>query len=54
MILELERHPSGPRVRIFGQRIHHGAVGILIATVLIWHDRHDWRAWFAPGPQRIT
>lgn len=65
MLLEYERHPSGPRVRVVGQRVHHGALGVLLAVALRHHPRacalaltvaledlHDWRHWFAPGAQR--
>lgn len=64
-MVELERHPSGPRLRIAGQRIHHGASSLVVVAVLLlfrrtrifaplflvftYHDRHDWRFWFAPG-----
>jgi hypothetical protein len=64
-MVKLERHPAGPRLWIAGQRIHHGAVGCLLAAalrrhrrlvvlagVLIVDDWHDWRRWFAPGSQR--
>ena len=60
MLLALEHHPNGPRVRILGQRIHHGAVGTLLAIhprtrriglVLCMHDAHDLAKWFRPGPQ---
>jgi hypothetical protein len=53
-LIEVERHPNGPRVRITKQRVHHGTVGILIGVtgiMLAWHDRHDWRDWFRPGSQ---
>lgn len=60
-LVHLHRHPNGPRVWLCGQRVHHGAVGVLLAaasaptghwfgvalaTVLVAHDRHDWRIWF--------
>lgn len=64
-MLILERHPAGPRLWVAGQRIHHGAVGcllaaalrrkrtaLLVAAALILDDRHDWKRWFAPGSQR--
>lgn len=54
------RYPTGPRVWVFGQRVHHGvlgcalvalvrrhpALGIVVAMLIVtdWHDR---RAWFA-------
>lgn len=31
------------------QRIHHGAVGVILGVVgllLAWHDRHDGKVWF--------
>lgn len=58
----IENHPDGPRVWLCGQRIHHGAVGALLAaacaathrrsgvtlgTILMVHDAHDWQRWFA-------
>ncbi len=55
MLIEVERHPRGPRVRALHQRVHHGAVGIvltIVGIVLTVDDRHDWRDWFRPGPQR--
>ena len=39
-----------PRCWIFGRRIHHGLIGLL----LIVHDRHDARVWirdFVKHPQ---
>jgi hypothetical protein len=60
-IAHLHRHPNGPRVWLLGQRIHHGAVGVLLAlacvvlgaylgvllaVALVAHDAHDWRIWF--------
>jgi hypothetical protein len=33
------------RVYVFGARIHHGAVGILLTAIgcaLVFHDRADW------------
>ena len=61
-VIHLYRHPNGPRVWVFGQRIHHGAVGIVVAAVcaaarrpaglalaaaLVADDAHDWSCWFA-------
>ena len=55
------KHPNGPRVFVVGQRLHHGASGLLAAALLllrrrhrlallallaVLHDRHDWRIWF--------
>jgi len=34
------------RVWILGQRVHHGTVGILLAMLLTYHDRRDWKVWF--------
>lgn len=62
-MLAIERHPNGPRVRAFGQRIHHGAIGCVLVAVpnkytrivgvtLVAHDIHDWRIWFMPGAQK--
>lgn len=63
-LIEVERHEDGPRLRVVGQRVHHGAVGIVLAVLrhdrrvlvlaagLVWHDRRDWRRWGAPGAQR--
>jgi hypothetical protein len=42
------------RVWICGQRIHHGATGILLAGIgaaLVAHDWKDRPMWFARGPQ---
>ena len=42
------------RVWVGSQRLHHGLVGTLFAAagiVLMAHDWHDRRAWFARGPQ---
>ena len=61
-LVHIYSHPNGPRVWLCGQRVHHGAVGVLLATasvatgrrpgiaiaaVLVAHDLHDWRTWFA-------
>ena len=39
-------HPAtGPRVYVFGARIHHGLTGCLLAAIgaaLAWADRHDF------------
>jgi len=60
-VFHLYRHPNGPRVWFLGQRVHHGAVGVLlaiactaanlhhglvVAVLLAAHDAHDWRIWF--------
>lgn len=50
--VRVHNHPLGPRVWIAGQRVHHGAAGIILAVVgaaLAAHDRHDWRHWFLVG-----
>ena len=42
------------RVWVGSQRLHHGLVGTLFAAtglVLMAHDWHDRRHWFARGPQ---
>lgn len=31
--LEIERHPLGPRLRLCGQRVHHGAAGLLAVAI---------------------
>lgn len=54
------RYPAGPRVWLFGQRVHHGAVGCalvalvrrwpalgVVIAVLVATDWHDRREWFA-------
>lgn len=61
-LIVVQRHASGPRCWVAGQRIHHGSVGIalvaagiasrkralsVIGLALIAHDRADARAWFA-------
>lgn len=53
-------HAQGPRVYVFGRRIHHGALGVLLAStglarhiptlalagiLLAAHDAADWRLW---------
>lgn len=58
-LVTVVRYPSGPRVWIAGQRVHHGATGLLLAAILrrhrraaaaclllAAHDRRDWRVWF--------
>lgn len=60
-VVVVHRYPSGPRCWIAGQRIHHGASGLLACVALLArrhprlaalallaaaHDRHDWRVWF--------
>jgi len=64
-IFEIEKNKKGPRLRIAGQRVHHGASSIIATGVLLSfhktriyapllllaavHDRRDWKFWFAPG-----
>jgi hypothetical protein len=65
-LVEVERNQSGPRLRVMGQRIHHGMIGSLLTLSLIHHhsrlaligvalmadDFHDARAWYVLGAQR--
>lgn len=37
--LEVTLRPA--RVYVFGHRIHHGLVGL----ILLLHDRNDWKVW---------
>jgi hypothetical protein len=61
-MIALRGYPEGPRLWLAGQRVHHGATGcallpaailarrwglVACAAVLVLHDRHDWRVWFA-------
>lgn len=59
-LVVVRSYPQGPRCWVAGQRVHHGATGLLLAAVLrrhprlalaalalVAHDRHDWRVWFA-------
>jgi hypothetical protein len=44
-MLKVEPHNSGPRLYLFGNRIHHGTVGILFTIIgagLLIHDRADF------------
>ena len=37
------------QVWVLNQRLHHGAVGIIViatGAILALHDRKDWREWF--------
>jgi hypothetical protein len=46
--------PVRRRLWIGGQRVHHGATGILLAAVgaaLVAHDWRDRPVWFARGAQ---
>lgn len=43
--LIIEMHPDGPRVFVFGARIHHGPPALFAAAALLlvaWHDRRDF------------
>jgi hypothetical protein len=60
MFVVIEHHTNGPRVRVAGQRLHHGAFGCLLLAfrrtrtvgfLLCADDAHDWRAWFKGGWQ---
>jgi hypothetical protein len=45
------------RVWVCGQRVHHGATGIILAAVgaaLVAHDWKDRPVWFARGAQDST
>ena len=45
------------RVWVCGQRVHHGATGILLAALgaaLVAHDWKDRPVWFARGAQEIV
>ncbi len=46
-LLSVTRHPLGPRVHVLGARVHHGAVGALLATAGCFLMAHDWpdRPW---------
>jgi hypothetical protein len=59
-LVVVRRYPEGPRCWLLGQRVHHGASGLLAAALLrrhprlaavallaVAHDAHDWRVWFA-------
>lgn len=59
-LVVIRSYPQGPRVWVAGQRVHHGASGLLLAAMLrkrrrlavlalAWAatDWHDRRAWFA-------
>ena len=68
-LIEFEKNTEGPRLRICGQRIHHGASSLILTTICAaiprtrliaplfllgaLHDRHDWRLWFALGDPQI-
>jgi len=49
--------PMRRRVWVCGQRVHHGATGILLAAfgaALVAHDWKDRPVWFARGTQDVT
>jgi hypothetical protein len=65
-MVKIAQHPEGPRLTIVGQRVHHGAVGIIAMIALRKHpklaalalapvidDLHDWRFWFALGDGQL-
>lgn len=44
-LLEVERNPLGYRVRVYGCRIHHGAVGaalVFVGAYLMARDMADF------------
>jgi hypothetical protein len=46
--------PARRRVWLAGQRMHHGATGILLAAAGVLLVAHDWKdrsVWFRFGPQ---
>lgn len=46
--------PVNRRLWVAGQRVHHGATGLLLAAVgaaLVAHDWKDRPVWFARGAQ---
>jgi hypothetical protein len=46
--------PAKRRLWVGGQRVHHGATGLLLAAlgaVLVAHDWKDRPMWFARGAQ---
>jgi hypothetical protein len=60
--LIVKSYPTGRRVWVFGQRVHHGATGcaliaagvsarslslVAVGVALVIHDRRDWRVWVA-------
>ena len=49
--------PTRRRVWICGQRVHHGATGILLAALgaaLVAHDWKDRPVWFSRGAQDVA
>lgn len=47
-MIEYQRHAAGPRVKVAGYRIHHGAAGMFLlglGLVLALHDWRDRRSW---------
>jgi len=62
MIVRVRSYPTGPRVWIANQRVHHGATGAVLVGLaflirrrklaalgitLMVHDGHDWKVWFS-------
>jgi hypothetical protein len=60
-LLVVRSYPAGPRIWVGGRRLHHGAIGCVLAVLgvalrkrpillgallLALHDRADWRVWF--------
>jgi hypothetical protein len=46
--------PARRRVWLAGQRLHHGATGVVLATAGVLLCAHDWKdrtVWFRRGPQ---
>jgi hypothetical protein len=42
-MLSISRHPIGPRVQLLGARVHHGALGALLAAAGVFLMVRDWR-----------
>ncbi len=68
-LIAIRRYPQGRRMWVVGQRLHHGATGCamlslvltrrtrplaLIGAALIAHDRADWRIWFSREGLPVT
>lgn len=48
-MIRVESNPLGPRVYVLGQRVHHGAIGVLLVLTglaMALDDKHDYRDWF--------
>lgn len=44
-LLRIEQNPDGPRVYVFGRRLHHGlvcALGVFICGIGVWDDWQDF------------